>query len=292
METDIPFFAEMNIAILGLGLMGGSLALALRGHCKSISGMDIDPQTLSLARELKLADIISGDLRDILPQSDAVILAAPVRSIISLLHDLPVFHPGSPIVMDLGSTKTQIIKFMANLPARFDPIGGHPMCGKERLSLRNADPAIFKDAPFVLVRLNRTSDKALAFARSLCQITGSYPLWLAAETQDRWTASTSHLPYLVASALVQATPEESAPLMGPGFRSTTRLAATSPSMMVDILTTNRENILDSIARFKRCFSDLEDLLIRKDYANLSEMLEMSCMKKTSFTTEDPGRAHS
>jgi prephenate dehydrogenase len=251
--------------------------------------MDIDPQTLSLAQELNLADLISADARDILPQSDAVILAAPVRSIISLLHDLPAFHPGSPVVIDLGSTKTQIMRSMSNLPARFDPIGGHPMCGKESLSLRNADPDIFKNAPFALVRLNRTSEKALAFARSLCQVTGSFPLWLTAETQDRWTASTSHLPYLVASALVQATPEESAPLIGPGFRSTTRLAATTPSMMVDILTTNRENILDSIARFKRCISDFEDLLIREDYANLSEMLEISCRKKTSFMTEKSER---
>ncbi len=244
METDIPFFTEMNIAILGLGLMGGSLAMALRGHCKSISGMDIDPQTLSLAREMKLADIISDDLREVLPQSDAVLLATPVKSIIHLLNDLPAIHPGSPVVMDLGSTKTQIIKGMANLPPRFDPIGGHPMCGKESLSLRNADPSIFNDAPFILARLNRTSEKALSFALSLCQVIGSHPLWLSAETQDKWTASTSHLPYLIASALVHTAPEESAPVMGPGFRSTTRLAATSPSMMVDILVTNRENILE------------------------------------------------
>jgi len=287
MDTDIPFFARMNIAILGLGLMGGSLAMALHGQCKSLSGMDSNPQTLALAKELKLADILSSDTREVVAQSDAVILATPISSIISLINNLPDFHPGSPIVMDIGSTKTQIMKFMANLPPRFDPIGGHPMCGKENLSLRNADPALFKDAPFALVRLDRTSKKALAFASNLCSIIGSKPLWITAELQDKWTAATSHLPYLIASALVQATPEESAPLVGPGFRSTTRLAATPPSIMVDILMTNRENILDSIGRFKKCISDLEDLLRNEEYKALSEVLEMSRKRKTLFQTEKP-----
>ena len=291
MDTDIPFFAGLNIAILGLGLMGGSLAMALHGKCKSISGIDIDPQTLSLAQELKIVDAVSNNPAVILPQSDVVILAAPVSVIISLLHDLPSLHPGSPIVMDLGSTKVQIMNAMATLPSRFDPVGGHPMCGKENLSLRNADPAIFKDAPFAIVKSGSTSERALAFAKSLCQIIGSNPLWISAEVQDRWTASTSHLPYLIASALVQSTPEDSAPLMGTGFRSTTRLAGTSPSIMIDILKTNRENILDSLGRFTNSISEIEKLLRNEDFSTLSEILEMNCRQKASFSPEkQPERA--
>jgi prephenate dehydrogenase len=285
MDTDIPFFADLNIAILGLGLMGGSLAMALHGKCKSLAGLDIDPPTLVLAHELKIADVISSDPRDVLPQSDIVILATPVRVIISLLQYLPSLHPGSPVVMDLGSTKVQIMNAMADLPPRFDPIGAHPMCGKENLSLQNADPAIFKNAPFAFIRLGRTSEKALSFAKGLCQLVGSRPLWITSELQDKWTASTSHLPYLIASALVQSTPEDSVPLMGTGFRSTTRLAATSPSIMVDILKTNRDNILDSLGRFKNSITDLEELLKNEDFTNLSEMLEMNCRKKASFSTE-------
>jgi prephenate dehydrogenase len=292
MDTDNPFFSGLNIAILGLGLMGGSLAMALRGHCKSISVMDIDPHTLALARELHLAEVISSDLLDVVPQSDAVILATPVSTIIKLLHDLPELHPGSPIIMDLGSTKTQIVKQMAALPARFDPIGGHPMCGKEKLSLKNADPAIYSGAPFALVRLPRTSEKALAFAIDLCKITGSKPLWITAEIQDNWTASTSHLPYLIASALVQSTPEETAPLIGTGFQSTSRLAATSPSIMLDILATNRENILESLGRFKQSISEYEDLLDQKDFINLSKLLEMSCQKKNLISSGIPQKGRS
>jgi prephenate dehydrogenase len=210
---------------------------------------------------------------------DVVILATPVNTILQLIKVLPSFHPGSPIILDVGSTKTRIVRAMSGLPARFDPIAGHPMCGKEKLSLANADPLIFKAAPFVFVRLPNTSQNAVRFAEGLCRIINAIPLWLDAEEQDRWTAATSHLPYLVAAAMVQSTPEESYPLIGPGFRTTTRLASTPPSMMMDILATNRTNILERMDHFSQCFSELKHLLEDENYSRLGELLTTNSTKR-------------
>jgi prephenate dehydrogenase len=265
------FLSASNVAILGLGLMGGSLALKLRGHCQSLSGCDPDPATLALARRWSLADRVSDLPGDILPQADLVILAAPVQAILSLLDELPRLHPGSAAVLDLGSTKTQIVRLMQTLPDRFDPLGGHPMCGKERSGLANADPDLFRSAPFALTPTPRTSPSLRTLAEQLVGLVGANPLWLDAETHDRWVAATSHVPYLVANALAAATPLEARPLVGPGLRSTTRLAPSGWTMMRDILETNRPNILAGLQNFRQQIDKLESLLAAGDLPGLEEL---------------------
>jgi prephenate dehydrogenase len=171
------------------------------------------------------------------------------------------------------STKTEILHAMQDLPERFDPIGLHPMSGKEKSGPMNADPAIFKNAPFALVPLERTSARARTLAEQLALLVGSCPLWLDADTHDRWVAATSHVPFLVSSALVAATPLEAAPLVGSGFRSTTRLVGTSTSMMMDILATNRANILHALQETRSALERLEMLLADQDDAGLKQALD-------------------
>ncbi len=263
--------SNCRIAILGLGLMGGSLALRLRGQCQLLLGCDPDPATLALARQWNLADQVSDQPGDILPQADLVILAAPVRVILALLDELPALHPGNAAVLDLGSTKTRIVQRMQTLPERFDVLGGHPMCGKERSGLANADPNLFQSAPFALTLLPRTSQRLRRLAEQLVYLVGANPLWLEAETHDRWVAATSHVPYLVANALAAATPLEVRPLVGPGFRSTTRLAPSNWIMMNDILETNRPNILAGLQRFRQQIDELEDRLTAGDLQAVEEL---------------------
>ncbi len=265
------FLANSRVAILGLGLMGGSLALKLRGRCAQLLGCDTDPTTLALARQQNLVDQVSDKPGDILPLSDLVILATPVRAILSLLDDLPDLHPGSAAVLDLGSTKVQIIERMQALPGRFDPLGGHPMCGKERGGLENADPNLYQSAPFALTPLPRTSLRLRRLAEQLVRLVGARPLWLEAETHDRWVAATSHVPYLVANALAAITPVETRPLVGPGLRSSTRLAPSGWSMMRDILETNRPNILAGLHRFRQQIEDLENSLETGDLAAVEQL---------------------
>jgi prephenate dehydrogenase len=272
MSDDPGFFTRARVAILGLGLMGGSLALALRGQCRELIGIDPDAETIALAARLNLADRLDTSPARLLPEADLVVLAAPVRTILRLLGELGDLHPGAPVVMDLGSTKAEIMRAMNALPARFDPIGAHPMCGKERTSLAQAEAGLYRGAPFALVPLARSGPRARATAEQLVRAAGANPLWLDESAHDRWVAATSHLPYLVSSALAAATPPESAPMVGPGFRSTTRLAAQPPALMLDILDTNRGNILAALGRFRGRLDLLERLLEQGDLAGLQEAL--------------------
>ncbi|MEW5868996.1 MAG: prephenate dehydrogenase/arogenate dehydrogenase family protein [Chloroflexota bacterium] len=264
---------SLRVAILGLGLMGGSLALALHGKCTALWGIDLDPQIVSLAQAQGVVERASSRPEDLLPQADLVILAAPVRAILDLLRQLPELHPGPAIVMDLGSTKAQIMAAMQELPERFDPVGGHPMCGKERGSLAHAEAGLYRDAPFALVALERTSRRAEALAETLALEVGARPLWLDAQVHDRWAGATSHLPYLTANALAAITPFDAAPLVGPGLQSTTRLAATPRRMMLEILATNRENVLAGLQRLQVRLAGLEARLQAEDWLGLEEMLE-------------------
>lgn len=277
--ADPDFLSTAHIAILGLGLMGGSLAMALRGQCAALLGVDPNEDTLSLALRSGVVDKASPDPAELLPLADIVILAAPVRVILSLLEKLPGLHPGSALVLDLGSTKREILQAMLELPSRFSPIGGHPICGKEKSGLENAQASLYQGAPFVLTPTPGTSPAGAAIAESLVQAVGARPLWLDAEIHDQWIAFTSHLPYLLALALAQATPSEASLLVGPGFRSTSRVAATPASVMLDILATNRLNILESVALLRKRLDALEDCLRDEDWERLKQnMLAGAAMR--------------
>jgi len=217
-------------------------------------------------------DEVSTDPAVLLERADVIILAAPVMGILHALRALPELCPGPAIVMDVGSTKTEIVRAMAELPLRFDPIGAHPMAGKERLSLANAEPGLFRGAPFAMTPLPRTTMRARRTAEQICQAIGSNPLWLEPEVHDRWVAATSHLPYLVSSALALATPEEAAPMVGTGFRSTARLAATPTSMMLDVLMTNPGHIHAAIRRLRDQLDQIDQKLVQSDFNGLSLLL--------------------
>ncbi len=277
-QSERPLAAR-TVAIVGLGLMGGSLALALRGQCARLLGIDRDSATLRRAAHLNLADALSAEAAALLPQADVVVLATPVRTILSLLAGLPRLHPGAAVVLDLGSTKAAIAAAMQALPERFDPLGGHPMCGKERSSLAEAEAGLYQGAPFAFTPLARTSPDARRVAQELAQAAGARPLWLDAGEHDRLTAATSHLPYLAANALAAVTPPDAAALVGPGFRSTTRVAGSPADIMLDILATNRANLLDGLARLRGRLEQMETLLKNQDWDGLSQALDEGAQQR-------------
>ena len=282
MSSDLSL-AETRVAILGLGLMGGSLALALSGHCRALLAYDPDPATLALASARQIVDILSPDLPAILPQADLVVLAAPVRATLSLIRQLPSLHPGSAVILDLASTKAEVCRAFEELPSRFDPIGGHPMCGKETAGLPNAEAGLYQGAAFALTPLERTSPHARSLAIQVVEATGARPVWLDAATHDRWAAATSHMPYLLAVALTLATQPDVKPLVGPGFRSTSRLASSSARMMADILHTNRENVLAALALFRGELEQIEAALQQEDEAILFDKMQRGIAARDYLT---------
>jgi prephenate dehydrogenase len=281
------FLKDANIAIVGLGLMGGSLALALRGHCAQLLGLDPDPATLELTRGQKIVDLAGPDPAQLLPQADLVILAAPVPAILDWLHVLPQYVQHACIVLDIGSTKRAIVDAMDLLPSNFDPLGGHPICGREQLSLEYADATLYRDAPFVLTPLARTSGRARSAAEQIASLIGAHLVVLDPSEHDRILASISHLPFLIASALVLATRAEVTPLTGPGFRSTTRLAATPSSMMLGVIQSNRQNILQAIDRFQYELNNLKSSIVDLEGEALGSLLDTARRGHQALISKSP-----
>jgi len=278
---------QATVGIFGLGLMGGSLAMALKGRCARLIGCDTHLPTLELALS---KNIIDHALPHPLPLSlwergvDLLILAAPVPAILNFLHQVRSTNYQSPItILDLGSTKREITQAMSALPPNFDPIGGHPICGKEKLGLENADPNLYRGAPFVFTPLERTSPRAKSAAIQLIFAVGAHPIEITAEEHDRVLASTSHLPFLIASALAHSTPQAFAPLIGPGFRSTSRLAGTPAHMMMGILQSNRDNVLNALQTFRNSLAAFESVLQDENYSQLELLLDQSRASYVSLT---------
>jgi prephenate dehydrogenase len=287
------FLASQRVAIVGLGLMGGSLALALRGRVAELLAVDPDPAARTLALERRVVDRITADMKDIILKTDVIILAAPVRVIlehIQLLGDqarasrkLDVPQQSvSTIVLDLGSTKQEIVEAMKALPNPFDPIGGHPICGKETSGLVHADAELFRGSTFAFTPLERTSPRARSFARALAAAVGAVPLWIDPVTHDHGVAFTSHLPYLLANALAGVTPLETKPLIGPGFCSTSRLAPASLPVMLDILQTNRQQVLEALHQYQNQVEVLEKYLAEGNFTELSSQLAAGARRHQSL----------
>lgn len=257
--------------------MGGSLALGLRGKCAALYGIDPHRPTLELALSQHIVDHADSDpaRSRVLPEADLVILSAPVPAILNLIEQLPSFMPNPCIVLDLGSTKKLILDAMSRLPERFDPIGGHPICGKERLSLANAERTLYYAAPFLLTPLERTSKRALSAVEQIIEALGAKGKTIDAVEHDRVLASTSHLPFLISSALALAIPQNDQPFIGPGFKSTSRLAGTSSSMMMGVLQSNRENVLNALSEFQQQLYEIKTALMREDYSTLETILDKS-----------------
>jgi prephenate dehydrogenase len=266
---------DSKIAIVGLGLMGGSLALALRGKCAALYGIDVDHATVKLALDKRIVDQADSDPAQLLPQADLVILATPVTAIIDFIQKLPSLIQSPCIVFDLGSTKKDIVQAMAALPQHFDPIGGHPICGKERLGLENADANLYQGAPFVVSALERTSERARSAVTQLISIIEARLIEMPAADHDRALAATSHLPFLLSSALAYSTPQEFGSLIGTGFKSTSRLAGTPAHMTMGILQSNRTNILHAIQAFRNSLDQIESALQNENYVQVELLLNQS-----------------
>ena len=263
--------------------MGGSLAIALRGRCAQLLGYDIDPQVVHQAQTQQVVEYASMQIDEVLPQADLIILAAPVNQILHLLQQLDGLHPEPAVVLDIGSTKRKVLEVMQALPARFDPLGGHPICGREKSSLAFSDAGIFVGAPFVLCKLSRTSGRACSLAVQLIESAGALPVWMDAEEHDRCIAATSHVPYLLSNALVGATPMEASELVGPGYRSTARLAASYAPMLLDVLETNLDMVLPALRAFRVALDQVEALVRNEDWFAMLEFLEANAKKYGALT---------
>ncbi len=277
-----PGFA--SAAIIGLGLMGGSIALALQALDETIAIVGIDNDANARAQAAQKGIAASADLRDI-AGADLVVLAAPVRSILRLLPSVASHAKDGALVLDLGSTKREITAAMASLPERLNPIGGHPMCGKEVSGFHAADAKLYNSAVFVLTPLPRTTRDALDKAQSFVRMLGARPLLLEPARHDRIVALVSHLPFALAVALMtmatlsDQSDEVTYELAAGGFRDSTRLAASDTQMMLDTLLTNRDNVSELLRSCARELDGLADMIAHGNADALAPILESAAQRR-------------
>lgn len=273
-------FRCRHLAVVGLGLMGGSLAMSLREHADQITGIDPHPNTREYALGQGIIDRATDDLRTGVSDADVVILSAPVRSILAMVRDrIGSYLRSNTLLIDIGSTKEDICNAMANLPIGVQAVGGHPMTGKESSGIESSDSALYQGRPFVLCPTRRTTPAARLRAISLVEAIGAVPIEMDAHHHDRVVAAISHLPYLLSAALVATVASEGQSddsvwkLAAGGFRDMSRLAASDLSMMGDILSTNRQAVATLLALFRMQLAMLEARLISEENGSLMEMLQ-------------------
>ncbi len=272
---------DVRVVIVGLGLMGGSLAgdLKRRGACREVWGVARRGETIEEAMRRGFIDVGTCDLAQGVEQAGLIVLATPVRTILDMIPQVGALATSGCLLMDLGSTKARVVEAMKALPPHLQAVGGHPMCGKEASGLEAAEADLYQGATFVLTPLQRTSSEALMLAQELAETVGARPLLMDAERHDRLVAAVSHLPYLLSVSLV-ATAEEVAAedeliweLAASGFRDTSRLAASDVTMMLDILLTNRAAVGEMVSRFAHQLNAIAHLLEAGDEEGLRSSME-------------------
>jgi prephenate dehydrogenase len=282
--------ADCRVAIVGLGLMGASLAMDLVHNklCREVRGVARRTATVLDAFFSGAVDLATNDLQTGVMGADLVILATPVRTIVDQLAEIaPTLWPGT-VVMDMGSTKATICQALDALPVQCQPIGGHPMTGKETAGFGAAEPGLYRNATWVLSPLPRTTAATVTLATELVEAVGAHPVILPAARHDRLVATISHLPYLAAGALVHTTMQvgDEDPtvweLAAGGFRDTSRVAAGDTQMFLDILMTNRPAVLAQLDAYMAQLAELHKLIDTQDEAKLSAKLSQSQAKRAAW----------
>ena len=269
-----PIFEK--IGIVGLGLIGGSIALKARELWPTSLVIAVDDKdVLETAMRLHAIDVAADDLI-VLAEADLVVLAAPVKQNIALLEKLDEYVSKPAIVTDTGSTKREIVAAARALPPRFTFIGGHPLAGAARGGLEHARPDLFAGRPWLLTpdpldggrRLQPSAAGTVEKLSSFITALGSTPRTLAVDAHDRLVAFLSHLPQLTASALMQVVGDAVGPeglaLSGRGLADTTRLASSPADIWTDIAATNADEIGQALDALIGVLEELRDDLATGD----------------------------
>lgn len=276
----------VRIAIVGLGLIGASLGMALRSIDQKetgigpleIVGFDNDPRATKEARGRLAIDKEARSLAEAVRDAQVVFVAVPVRAVREIFQQLALLLPAGAVVSDVSSTKAQVAAWAAELlPSTLNFVGGHPMAGKEQAGAANADPDLFKGAIYCLTVGRSTAREAIDAIEALVRAIGAKPYYIDPEEHDAYVAGISHLPLLLSVALMKTTGEspawrEMAPLAATGFRDVSRLASGDPDMHRDILLTNAAGLTRWIDDVVRTLVDLRDQITSGDTDALETLL--------------------
>jgi prephenate dehydrogenase len=258
-----------RIAIIGLGLIGGSVGLALKRaepENTTIVGFDEVHEVMTRAHKAKVVDEIEPSLERTVRNATMVIIATPIVSVRRTLRAIAPHLQDNCIVTDCASTKGDVMRWAdAELPKNVYFVGGHPMAGREKAGLHQAEAELFDGRPYCIVPSVNAVAGAVNAVVGLVQALGARPFFLDADEHDAYVAAISHVPLVSSVALFNLARKsnawpELANISGPAFRDLTRLASGEPEMGHDIFLTNRDNVLHWLKRYMAELQRLSDLI--------------------------------
>ena len=263
-----------RITILGVGLLGASFALALKknGLCNTITGYGRNSENLQRAKELNIIDSFEQDPVAACRDSDLIMLSAPVGSFPGLAKAIaPALKKGA-VLTDVGSVKGMLVREIEKMmPKDVHYIGGHPIAGSDRSGIDSASAELFRNARCVITPTENSDPSALDKIQNLWKALGSEIIILNPEEHDRIYASVSHLPHLIAYAMVNTVAEIDRSYLdfsGKGFMDSTRIACSSEDLWNDICLFNRDNLIEALAVFQKKLDMLDQYLKAGDSDSL------------------------
>ena len=262
-----------KITIVGVGLLGGSLGLAIKKHglADEVAGYVRRAASIAECKKARAVDVCTRELHEAVAHADLIVLCTPLAQMRPLLREMrPAIKRGA-IITDVGSVKATVVKELESLVAKSGAhfIGSHPMAGAEKTGVSAARAELFAHAVCVVTPTKRSNSSATKQVEAFWQAVGARVLRLAPELHDELVSRSSHLPHVVAATLANLVLDSKHPKSQPllcanGFRDTTRIASGSPEMWRDIAMANRKNLDKALTAFIRDLQKFQNLLKKGD----------------------------
>ena len=284
-----------QLGLIGCGLMGGSFALALKkaGLVEHVVGYSKSPSSSAAAQRMGAIDAVADSALQTLAGSDIVLLAVPVSATESSLHEISPLVSKDLLLMDVGSTKSDVIaaarRAMGDKLPSFVP--AHPIAGKAAGGIQSAEADLYQGCKVILTPLPQTNPELLVKAHQVWSALGAQVLEMTPDHHDAAFAAVSHLPHLLAFAYFQAIAGQASGaeflrLAGPGFRDFTRIAASEPAVWRDILLANKDEVLSQAGRFRQALDELEALLVSGDAPGIEERIRQISSARSQWHLAD------
>ncbi len=274
-----------QVSIIGVGLLGGSVALAVRQHIPGLTvvGYSHRPVTRRKAKALGIATRIAGELREAVSTADLVILATPIFTLEKYFEKLSGVIPPRCIVTDVGSTKVlPHVWAQDKLGERARYVGSHPVAGSEQRGVEFARDDLFDQARCILTTTPTTDRRAVTVLRGFWSALGCSVQTMSPAEHDCIFANISHLPHVMAAGLVNASDDGDVKFAGKGFLDSTRIASGPSTVWTDVLMANRENIVNSIDRAIAQLLMLQDAVRSGDREQIERLLEGARRKRAAL----------
>jgi prephenate dehydrogenase len=288
-----------QLALIGCGLMGGSFALALRraGLVQHVCGFSPSPATTARALALGVIDRVASSPAEAVARADLVLVAVPISATGVTLESIGEALQADALVMDVGSTKSAVIEAAAHAlqHKRGQFVPAHPIAGKELAGVDHADADLYSGRQVILTPTADTDPTQVLRAHTVWTALGAQVIEMAPDAHDAAYAAVSHLPHMLAFALMNALQDQVQgeaflSLAGPGFRDFTRIAASDPSVWRDILLTNREELLAQSRHFQQALLDFDAAIARGDPAELRRLIERASHRRSQWRLSAPQRS--